>query len=147
MNKRIKASYTGCLLIVAIALGGCAGSRVLGEAKAVELQHPLAVAANERVAATLDWVVIKDGPGTWASNAFWDEYRFRIANVTDVPISISQIQVIDSLNTTHVSIADREARLRPWGGARLETNPRAARRSRAWAAGGSTAEAGLPPPP
>ena len=111
MNKRIKASYTGCLLIVAIALGGCAGSRVLGEAKAVELQHPLAVAANERVAATLDWVVIKDGPGTWASNAFWDEYRFRIANVTDVPISISQIQVIDSLNTTHVSIADREALL------------------------------------
>lgn len=99
------------VVVLATSISACAGSKILSVPKSVELQHPLAVSANDSIAATLDWVVIKDGPGTWASNAFWDEYRMRVVNVSDRPFSVSQIQVVDSLDKTHVAIANRDALL------------------------------------
>lgn len=111
MNSRTKIRSFALLVVLVLCLSACAGSKVLNKPKSVELQHPLAVGADDALAVTLDWVVIKDGPGTWASNAFWDEYRMHVANVSGMPVSISQIQVIDSLNATHVSIADRQALL------------------------------------
>ncbi len=107
MNSNIRTALLFIVPALAVAISACAGSKVLGEAKSLELQHPLAVEADSSIAATLDWVVVKDGPGTWASNAFWDEYRLRIVNHSDISVSLSQIQVVDSLAATHVITSDR----------------------------------------
>lgn len=107
MNSNIRTALLFIVPALAVAISACAGSKVLGEAKSLELQHPLAVEADSSIAATLDWVVVKDGPGTWASNAFWDEYRLRLVNHSDVSVSLSQIQVVDSLAATHVITSDR----------------------------------------
>ncbi len=32
---------------------------------------------------TLDWVIVRGGPGTWAKNADWDEYLIRVRNRGD----------------------------------------------------------------
>ena len=29
-------------------------------------------------AAALDWIIVRDGPGTWAKNVDWDEYLIRV---------------------------------------------------------------------
>lgn len=107
MNSNIRTALLFIVPALAVAISACAGSKVLGEPKSLELQHPLAVEADSSIAATLDWVVVKDGPGTWASNAFWDEYRLRLVNHSDVSVSLSQIQVVDSLAATHVITSDR----------------------------------------
>lgn len=107
MNSNIRTALLFIVPALAVAISACAGSTVLGEPKSLELQHPLAVEADSSIAATLDWVVVKDGPGTWASNAFWDEYRLRLVNHSDVSVSLSQIQVVDSLAATHVITSDR----------------------------------------
>ena len=103
----------GLTLLLAACIGatGCAGSRVLDEPADIELTHPIAVAEDSRLSAKLEWVVVKDGPGTWATNAFWDEYQLRIDNVADEPLTVVQVQVIDSLGTTHVPAADRASLL------------------------------------
>ncbi|MDJ0941275.1 MAG: hypothetical protein QNJ00_16055 [Woeseiaceae bacterium] len=94
-----------------LLLTGCAGSHVLDEPADIELNHPLAVADDGRVTAMLEWVVVKDGPGTWASNAFWDEYQLQLGNTSESDLTIVQVQVVDSLGTTHVPAADRDTLL------------------------------------
>ena len=92
-------------------LGACGGSRVLNKPVEMELSRPLAVATDARVSATLVWVTVKDGPGTWASNAFWDEYHVHVGNHSGGAVSIKQLQVIDALQATHVPAADRDTLL------------------------------------
>jgi len=87
------------LFAVLSLLTGCAGTQVLQEPQPVELKQALAETVEARVTATLDWVIVRDGPGTWARNADWDEYLLRVRNHSDRTLSIVEITVIDSLQT------------------------------------------------
>lgn len=95
-------------LAILAVLGGCGGTKVLKEAQPLVAQEPLAVAADTRLSATLDWVIVRDGPGTWAKNADWDEYLVSIRNETGKTIAITAISVVDSGEHRHESIANRK---------------------------------------
>lgn len=86
-------------LFVLLALAGCGGSKVLKEAEPFVVEESLAATSDEHLAATLDWVIYRDGPGTWATNVDWDEYLIRVRNLGDAPIRITHISVFDSLGT------------------------------------------------
>ncbi len=92
-------STIAALFAVISLLTGCGGTKVLKEPQPVELQQPLARAVDARVTATLDWVIVRDGPGTWARNADWDEYLLRVSNHSDHTLRIVELTVIDSLHT------------------------------------------------
>lgn len=100
MNN-IYRHYATIIALIAITtlLTGCGGTKVLKEPQPVQLENPLAVTADARMTATLDWVIVRDGPGTWARNADWDEYLLRVRNHSDRTLSIVEITVIDSLQT------------------------------------------------
>jgi len=85
-------------VLAAFALAGCGGTKVLKESQPIESTQPLATVSDQRVTATLDWVIVRDGPGTWARNANWDEYLLRVSNQSDQPIQVTELVVIDSLN-------------------------------------------------
>lgn len=91
------------IILAAITLvftAGCGGTKILKEPQPIITSQPLAAASDQRVIATLDWVIVRDGPGTWAKNADWDEYLLRISNLlSDQPIQVTSIAVVDSLNT------------------------------------------------
>jgi hypothetical protein len=87
------------LLCAASVLSACGGTKVLKEAQPMQTTQPLATVANRRLNATLDWVIVRDGPGTWARNADWDEYLLRVSNVSDRPLAIKRLTVVDSLGT------------------------------------------------
>lgn len=100
MNKSIL--NLGCavaVLLSACLLAGCGGTKVLKEAQPIQTTQPLAAVADQRVTATLDWVIVRDGPGTWAKNADWDEYLLRVNNRSDQPVKVTQLTVVDSLDT------------------------------------------------
>ena len=80
-------------------LAGCGGAKVLKESQPLQVTQPLAEVSNQRATATLDWVIVRNGPGSWAKNADWDEYLLRVKNRTDQPISVDRIVVFDSLDT------------------------------------------------
>ncbi|MDJ0941274.1 MAG: hypothetical protein QNJ00_16050 [Woeseiaceae bacterium] len=96
LNARFRSIFALVTLLVLTGCGG--GSRILKEPVELELEQPVAQAADDRLAATLDWVIVKDGPGTWSKNAWWDEYMIRVANVSDEPVTVSSVQVIDWLD-------------------------------------------------
>ncbi len=86
-------------VLAAVALSGCGGSKVLKEPKPLVVTQSLATASDQRLSATLDWVIVRDGPGTWAKNVDWDEYLVRVRNLSDESIQVTNITVLDSLGT------------------------------------------------
>ena len=85
--------------LAAVALSGCGGSKVLRKPEPLAVTRSLAAASDQRLAATLDWVIVRDGPGAWAKNVDWDEYLIRVQNLSDEPIRVTNITVLDSLGT------------------------------------------------
>ena len=79
------------ILLLLLALSGCGGTKVLKEAQPIQTTQPLATVSDQQVTAILDWVIVRDGPGTWAKNADWDEYLLRIRNLSDQPIQVIRV--------------------------------------------------------
>ncbi|MDH3767620.1 MAG: hypothetical protein OES99_04115 [Gammaproteobacteria bacterium] len=85
-------------VFLAIALTSCSsGTKMLKEPLARPDEAVLSNAADPVFEAQLDWVIVRDGPGTWAARADWDEYLLRLNNLSDDPIRITDITLIDSL--------------------------------------------------
>ncbi|MDJ0941583.1 MAG: hypothetical protein QNJ00_17600 [Woeseiaceae bacterium] len=97
---------------IAVLLSGCGGTKVLKEPEPLEIGQPIIADSDERVAVVLDWVIVRDGPGTWAKNADWDEYLLRIQNVSERPVEIRSVTVLDSSLTSQHSVADRKRLVR-----------------------------------
>ena len=89
-------------------LTGCGGTKVLKKPQPLENTLPLATASDQHVSATLIWVIVRDGPGTWAKNADWDEYLVNVVNETENDIQIIDVIIVDSLGTRLASNSDRK---------------------------------------
>jgi len=72
-----------CCLLMLLGLSACGGAKVLKDPESLVIAEPLASNADQYISATLDWVIYRDGPGTWAKNVDWDEYMIRVPRWTD----------------------------------------------------------------
>ena len=63
MNQ-LKLLSTFTLLLV---LTGCGGTKLLKDPEPLVVTQALATASNAQLSVALDWVIYRDGPGTWAS--------------------------------------------------------------------------------
>lgn len=99
-----------CFLLLVFA--ACGGTKVLKEPKPIETTQPLASISDRHVTATLDWVIVRDGQGTWARKANWAEYLLRVENLSERPIQVVEVVVVDSLNTRVESLAGRKQLVR-----------------------------------
>lgn len=101
--------HAGLLCAITFSLAACGGgTKMVKNAKPPPIQHPLAVANDQRLAASVDWVIVRDGPGTWAKNADWDEYLISVANSSAEPLRITNVAVFDSLGNRHEPNWDRK---------------------------------------
>ena len=66
MMKRL---FAAGITLSLVSLVGCGGTKVLKEPQPMQTTQPLAEVSDQQVTATLDWVIVRDGPGTWAKNA------------------------------------------------------------------------------
>ena len=96
-----------CCLLVLLGLAACGGTKVLKEPKSLVITEPLASNADQHLSATLDWVIFRDGPGTWAKNVDWDEYMFRVRYLGADSVQLTSIVVMDSLGTAIVPRTSR----------------------------------------
>jgi len=80
-----------------LALAACGGTKILKEPLPMAIGQPIAEAADEQVTVSVDWVIVREGPGTWAKNADWDEYLVRVQNHSQDRLLIEDIGVFDSM--------------------------------------------------
>ena len=97
MMKNLLVQFAFLLLLP--GLSGCGGTKVLKEPEALTVTQSLATASDRHLSGTLDWVIFRDGPGTWARNVDWDEYLIRVQNLGDDSLQITKVIVVDSLGT------------------------------------------------
>lgn len=109
MNSRLAVAIASGLTLV---LTACGGSKILKEPKALQFVEPLAVATRHDVAVDLAWVIVRDGPGTWARNADWDEYIFVVRNTGAAPLEVTSMALHDALGERVSPEADRKALVR-----------------------------------
>ncbi len=90
---------TAGVVLLLVAVSGCGSTKVLKEPEPLVLTESLAAASDERLSVSLDWVIVRNGPGTWAKNSDWDEYLISLRNGSGDTLQISSITVVDSLGT------------------------------------------------
>jgi hypothetical protein len=87
-----------CFLACAAVVPGCGGgSKVLKEPEPLTVTKPIAAVSDQHLTATLIWVIVRGGPGTWANNVDWDEYLMHVENQSNELIRVTNIVVLDSL--------------------------------------------------
>lgn len=85
------------MLGMAMSLSGCGGHKILKEARPMVTTQQLVSANDAQLVASLDWVIFRDGPGTWVRNADWDQYLMTFTNNSDDVLEIRNATVYDSL--------------------------------------------------
>jgi hypothetical protein len=106
----LRLALTACAFLCLAACGG--GSKLVRnppQDAASMLQAPAAAqASDERLRATFHAVVLRNGPGSWAKNARWDEYHLQVTNLSASPVRITGAAVVDSHGTRLPSLDDRK---------------------------------------
>jgi len=102
------------IVAVCLVLPGCGGTKVLKdpqpmhEAPTLAPQPPLASGGDDKLGVHLTWVIVRDGPGTWARNADWDEYLLVASNLSGETLRITGASVYDSLGNRIAADDDRK---------------------------------------
>lgn len=78
-----KSSRNGSACHTACRSGCMGGAKILKEPIPLELAKPLAVTSDANLTAAVDWVIVPNGPGTWARKAGWDEYLISVQPLSD----------------------------------------------------------------
>lgn len=95
------------LALLTLALSGCGGPRVLREANALEESDPVALTSDSRLEASIERVIVRNGTGSWAADANWDEYHVRVRSLAEGELMVTGITVFDALENRIESSADR----------------------------------------
>lgn len=96
------------IALVGAAIAACGGSKLLEKSpEAVVVERPLATGADGTLSAELNWVVVRNGAGSWVSDADWDEYILRIGNKSASTLRITAVTVYDSLGNGLATTARR----------------------------------------
>jgi hypothetical protein len=106
MNARILA----VLCASTVFLAACGGTKLVKNAPPPpQPTQPLAAAGDATVDASLQWVIVRNGPGAWARNADWDEYLLHVRNRSDAPIVVTSVAVTNSLDHAAAPLGQRKA--------------------------------------
>lgn len=104
MSDRVTRPIAGglrpaLLLCATVVLAGCGGAKLVRHPSAPASMGSLVQASDGRLAASVDWVIVQNGPGAWAKNGDWDEYLVRVRAQEAGPVTITGAWVVDSLGT------------------------------------------------
>jgi len=102
-----KAILASLLLCLTAFLSACGGSKLIKNSVPLELTTPLEQVSDRQVTATLQWVIVRDGSGSWAKNANWDEYLLSVNNQTGEDIQITGAHIVDSMGVQFSSDSSR----------------------------------------
>ena len=103
-----RAVPLGLALTLVLALSSCGGTKMLSEPESLRfVLQPISATSDQFLSASLDWIIFRDGPGSWATNVDWDEYLISVRNLGGGSMELTNITVVDSLG---VQIESRHSR-------------------------------------
>ena len=101
-QKLMCAQFATCLMLgTSLVLTGCTSPQYqLVKDSDYLPPTPIACGANDEYAkAELLYLIFYESPGSWKREALWDEYLFKITNISECPIELSNLFITDPLGT------------------------------------------------
>src|SRR5690349_17630495 len=95
------------LLVTCFTLTGCAGPSLRGEARPQAAARPLAEAKDARVHVSVENIIVRNGDGSWAYDAEWDEYLIRVRTLSDAPVEVREVLLFDAVDHRVEARSDR----------------------------------------
>src|SRR5687768_5903373 len=105
---RLRLHVPAAALFMALALSAC-GAKIVKDAPPPPTDRVLAEAASPQANVQLTWVLVSEGPGSWAEEAVWDEYLVRVRNTGTAPISVTGAVLEDSSGMPATPLDSRKA--------------------------------------
>lgn len=93
-----RLAVSAAILAAALGMAGCGGTGLLKDPLPLSSDAAVAAVADEHLLITVDAIIVRDGPGTWARNADWDEYRLTVRNLSETSVRLDRVLVIDALD-------------------------------------------------
>ncbi|MEK6691758.1 MAG: hypothetical protein AAB257_02075 [Nitrospinota bacterium] len=87
-NVLILALFTSFLFY------GCASGRYI-EKPETPPPHLGISSQDNNLNVSIDHVIVTNGPGSWVKDAKWDEYIVTFQNISDKPVSVQSVHLID----------------------------------------------------
>ena len=96
-----------CFIAACVTIAGCAGPSLLDSQRAIESTKPLAEASDERVHVSIENVIVRNGAGSWARDAEWDEYLIKVRSLSGEPLEVREVVLFDALDQRVEARTDR----------------------------------------
>ena len=86
-----------------IALLGCGGPRINSKPQQLHDRGPMIAVANQHIKLTLQNILIKNSPGSWAKDANWDEYIFSLTKLDSIDtVTLQAVYIEDIMGDRHL---------------------------------------------
>ena len=108
----LRPVVAAAVLTAAIGMAGCGGTGLLKDPLPLADDAAVAAVSDEHLLVTVDAIVVRGGPGTWARNADWDEYRLTVRNLSEAPVRLDRVLVIDAFDQAIDAAASRKELVR-----------------------------------
>jgi len=106
--KKDEIRLLALIAVVVMALPACSTQKILKHPEPVNVSQPIAAASDDHLDASVNWVIVRNGPGMWVENADWDEYLITVSNQSNADIEMTNLVVVDSLGIRHDSLSGRK---------------------------------------
>jgi hypothetical protein len=83
-----------CFVIVSL-ISGCATSSRYVEAPTPPPSDMGIASRDNNISVTLNYLILPNGQGAWIKDARWDEYVVTVRNISDKPVTVEKIRLID----------------------------------------------------
>jgi len=97
MGKRNHVVLAMLAILTLGALSGCLYTRryIKPEDRQREWSDLEIASSDENMSVALNYVILPDGRGAWVKRARWDEYCITARNISDRPLTVERIRLID----------------------------------------------------
>lgn len=108
----MKGANSIFLTVFLVMSTGCGGTKILAVPEPLDISTALLSATDDTIEVNLRGVIVRNSPGSWARNAYWDEYLLSIENTSDAAVQIDAVSIIDFLGLESPAISDRRELVR-----------------------------------
>ncbi len=100
---RTQFSKIMVIMLLSLLLSACFGPRLNRKNlnNETDPQFIVAQSSNQHIKVTVNALLFRNHPSSWAKDAKWDEYIFTVDNLSDLPITIDNVYIFGALDERH----------------------------------------------
>jgi len=95
-TKKVKVMGSAVVIVLMVIFFSACASNSRYISKPTVPPPDLSISSrDDNLGLNLNYVIVPDGPGSWVKGARWDEYVLTVRNISNKPVTVESIRLID----------------------------------------------------